>query len=483
MKNVRRLLAAALTLTMLGGVLAGCGDEGAPSRENSENSVQTEESSVETQMSSESQEPEQSKADAVPEKPYKGMHFVVMIRDDMESRYGKDANAEFQNTHYQTIYHALNEWCLENEATWEQFATQDVNALVAAVASGNGPDIYFHYGQFPLLPNLGLAQPITEYYDYLADKYGAQYLDVKEYKGEIYGVQLPFNGYGSLVYPRDVLEQYGIKTPREYFMEGTWTWDALRQVANELTKDLDGDGEYDMHGVDTNYIHRFEVPFQRVNEDGTLTSLLDTEKNRYFYQMLYEEHTLSQAFTHGNAGGKTQMAIQAQVVLTDPSTVVWEDEASGHIKEAVPLPAYEEGEAVSINLFDCMIPSSAQNLDASVSMLDYLLECSCEVAFPDRYDFVGLRGTTEESATYLAQAKAAYEERINKTKALPEYDPEYIDAITEYYADKAIWTDNTFSGINIDSKEFFKNPAADSVAALAPVHQQQCETYNKLYVY
>ena len=475
MKSTKRLFAAVLAASMLLTSLAGCGNDGSQENTQSTTTVTT------TSTDGASTEPA---TEAVDEKPYKGMNFVIMIRDDMESRYGPEANAEFKNDHYQTIYHALNEWCLENEATWSQLATQDVNVLMSAVAAGQGPDLYFHYYQFPLLPNLGLAQPIDEYYDQLAEKYGAQYLDIMNYKGSTYGVHLPFNGYGSMVYYRDVLEEYGVKTPREYFMEGNWTWDAVREITGEITKDLDGDGALDMVGLGTNYIHRFWAPFQQVNEDGSLTSLLNTDRNMYLYQMMYEEHTVNGTWTHANITDcLTVMTIQSQITLTDPSSIVWEDEATGHIREAVPLPPYEEGEAVSVNLFDSMVPTGAQNLDASISMLDYLLECCCEVAFPDRYDFVGLRGTTEESAAYLEMAKEGYQARVEKTMAMPEYDAAYVDAITEYLGDKAIWSDATFSGVSVDGKVFWQNPPSTVLAEIYPVHQAQCETYNSLYIY
>ena len=475
MRDLKKLLATGLAASMVLTSLAGCG---------SDNTDTTQGTTAVTTTSATEEVSTEPVTEAADEKPYKGMNFVIMIRDDMESRYGPEANAEFKNDHYQTIYHALNEWCLENEATWSQLATQDVNVLMSAVAAGQGPDLYFHYYQFPLLPNLGLAQPIDEYYDQLAEKYGAQYLDIMNYKGSTYGVHLPFNGYGSMVYYRDVLEEYGVKTPREYFMEGNWTWDAVREITSEITKDLDGDGALDMVGLGTNYIHRFWAPFQQVNEDGSLTSLLNTDRNMYLYQMMYEEHTVNGTWTHANITDcLTVMTIQSQITLTDPSSIVWEDESTGHIREAVPLPPYEEGEAVSVNLFDSMVPTGAQSLEASISMLDYLLECCCEVAFPDRYDFVGLRGTTEESAAYLEMAKEGYQARVEKTMAMPEYDAAYIDAITEYLGDKAIWSDATFSGVSVDGKVFWQNPPSTVLAEIYPVHQAQCETYNSLYIY
>lgn len=51
-----------------------------------------------------------------------------------------------------------------------------------------------------------------------------------------------------LSYNKTLFEQFGVKTPMEYFQEGNWNWDTFREVALEMTGDTDGDGENDVYG-------------------------------------------------------------------------------------------------------------------------------------------------------------------------------------------------------------------------------------------
>lgn len=65
-------------------------------------------------------------------------------------------------------------------------------------------------------------------------------------------------------YNKTLFDEYGVKTPMEYFNEGNWTWDTFRDVALQMTGDTDGDGETDMYGFgwwDSFYV-------QMLNADG-----------------------------------------------------------------------------------------------------------------------------------------------------------------------------------------------------------------------
>ena len=149
------------------------------------------------------------------------------------------------------------------------------------------------------MANLGLMQPISAYYDELADKYGAAYLDVLKYQGEYYGINLPWNETTTLRYNRTLFEEYGVKTPKEYFLEGTWDWDAFRTCLHEITRDTDGDGVNNTIGTGF-YMMTCFAPSIAEDEDGRIHSLLNTDKNRDLYQMLYEEFSLNKTMNSDN---------------------------------------------------------------------------------------------------------------------------------------------------------------------------------------
>ncbi|MBO5197663.1 MAG: extracellular solute-binding protein [Lachnospiraceae bacterium] len=478
MRNLKKLLAVTLAGSMMLASLAGCGND------NNQETTQgtTVSTTATTAATTATTATTESTTEAVDEKPWKGMTFKVMIRDDMVTKYGPDAEQKDGGWPYQAFYHALNEWCLENECSWEQLASVDVNVMMAAIASGNGPDLYAHYGQFPLLPNLGLVQPIDDYVEELSEKYGAQYLEMKKYKEHYYGVHMPDNAYGGFQYDRTLYEEYGVKTPREYFMEGEWNWETWRTVMNEMTKDLDGDGTLDTCGANIGRLKQVSYSLEEVLADGSLKSVVDSAKVRFFAQMTYEEYSVNKSIVNNdNERATVAGKFECKIVLTDPRTMLWEQ--NGHIWEAVPVPTYEEGEGVNVNMFDVMIPTGAQSLEASVELMDYLLECRAEVAAPDLYDFEGLKGTTDESAAYIEMMNNLYTTGVEATKELEGYDEEYMTAVWDFLKDKSIWTQNTYSGVKTGYNEFLTIPASTAIAEIHPTHQAACETYNSLYIY
>lgn len=77
------------------------------------------------------------------------------------------------------------------------------------------------------------------------DIFDGAWQSVSNDKGEIYGI--PFLWESLIVlYNKDILEASGIELPTS---ENPWTWDDLRRVAKELTKDFDGDGQVDQWGA------------------------------------------------------------------------------------------------------------------------------------------------------------------------------------------------------------------------------------------
>lgn len=77
------------------------------------------------------------------------------------------------------------------------------------------------------------------------DIFEGAWKSVSNEKGQIFGI--PFLWESLIVlYNQDILEDAGIELPTS---ENPWTWDDLRRVAKELTKDFDGDGQVDQWGA------------------------------------------------------------------------------------------------------------------------------------------------------------------------------------------------------------------------------------------
>ena len=121
---------------------------------------------------------------------------------------------------------AVDEWAAINGVTIEYKGGYNQNQILAAMTSGDHPDMVFASNRFPAIANVGIADAFTEEeYNKLAAICGEAYLDAVNYKGTSYGFVVPWVGTIMMYYNKTMFENYGVKTPKEYYMEGEWTWE------------------------------------------------------------------------------------------------------------------------------------------------------------------------------------------------------------------------------------------------------------------
>lgn len=130
---------------------------------------------------------------------------------------------------------------------------------------------------FPTFGAKGILQDISPYIDLDDDFWYDSATDAYTFGGVTYAVgadAIPV----VISYNKTLFDQYNIKTPREYFDEGNWTWDTFRDVAMQMTGDTDGDGLNDTFGFgwwDCFYIQLLTtngVTCLSFNDDGTVSS-------------------------------------------------------------------------------------------------------------------------------------------------------------------------------------------------------------------
>lgn len=298
-----------------------------------------------------------------------------------------------------------------------------------------------------------------------------------------------------------MMEDMGIKTPREYYEEGNWTYETFRECLKQCTTDEDGDGVLDTRGISTHGFAERIMPAVVVNEDGTISSTLDTERSRDFYQMMYEAYSLDGSITDGNVGlkkeGETYIMMQFWQVEPYMLNTICYTDADGYAIETVPVPIWKKGDteqSASINYCYMMIPTGSSNVEAVNSLMDYIMECGVK-AMDDATEglrgceFEGLKGSTDWSAQFLKAREEAIQKQNAPIYAMPEYDPEWITTLNNYFDETAyhMWLNCPNVTWNVTSNANFKSlrtmPSATSIAELAPVHQAQCDTYNNTYIY
>lgn len=165
-----------------------------------------------------------------------------------------------------------------------------MNQTINMVNNGEVCDlVQAHDQNFPIYAAKNIVQDISKYVD-LEDEF---WYDSVTKSFTFAGVPYAIGADPTPVvisYNKTLFEQKGVKTPREYFDEGNWTWDTFKDVALEMTSDNDGDGNNDIYGF--GWWGSFYV--QMLNSNGT-TSMIYAEDGSIQSNYLSKEAT--EAFT------------------------------------------------------------------------------------------------------------------------------------------------------------------------------------------
>ena len=398
---------------------------------------------------------------------------------------------------------AMDEWATINGVTIEYKGSYNQNTILSAINSGEKPDaIFFQAGYFPGTSNVGLTAPFTDAeYEKIAQICGnTGYLDMMTYNDQSHGVIYPWTGNAMCYYNKTMFENYGVKTPKEYFMEGEWTWSNLLKCMEEMTRDIDSDGTIDTYGLpaDSTGAGRFFNTW-KTDENGKLVSRMDEQIVYDFFQFKYDAYTTKKVVL---APGKNQI----QKNVTYPMTAMqlsdcepynfehlYQSIPNGDELEVVPMPAYDgKGEKVNSLMWNqqafSLIPACDER-EAVIDLLCYVLKCGLKY----RSDFslgaleceyMGIQGKSELSKKWKEAFAKVCEDRAASIKELANYDEELIKKIYESF-EGAVWHCNVqYSKTKaLDSySEVTKLPPASAIAAIKDKYQATLDAYNELYI-
>lgn len=185
---------------------------------------------------------------------------------------------------------AMEEWAAMNGVTLEFKGGYNQAAILAQIQAGSAPDLCFYSEQFPKCANAGIVTGFTtEEYNKLAAICGKEYLDMLKYKNEAVGFIRPWVGNNMCYYNKTMFEDYGVKTPKEYFMEGDWTWSNFVKCIDAMTQDVNADGTIDTYGLNGDSLARYRLfnPI-KYDESGKVLSVIDEPIVQDFFQLKYD---------------------------------------------------------------------------------------------------------------------------------------------------------------------------------------------------
>lgn len=151
---------------------------------------------------------------------------------------------------FEELTGATLEWVI---VAWADYKEK----LVSSVSAGTGPDIVFFGPEaMPTYINKEIILPVSDYVDFEKPAFTTYYPQVKKIldyftmDGKIYALSNLGPGSHKLYYRKDLLENAGLEDPYELFLNGEWTWDKWFELMEDVTQDLDGDGQNDVWGFD-----------------------------------------------------------------------------------------------------------------------------------------------------------------------------------------------------------------------------------------
>lgn len=262
----RKLVSALLVAAMSVSLLAGCGEAGAPVAESTGNTNVTEE----TANSNEATATEGAAAEEVA-----AGYVYPETLDNADLVIVWDTTEDAWNATLAENPDAFNLVWTTKKAFEEKYGGNvevigvgwgdQMSQVIDMVNAGETCDLaQAHDQNFPIYGAKNIVQDISQYID-LNDGF---WYDSVTNAFTFGGVHYAAGADAAPVvisYNKTLFDEYGVKTPMEYFEEGNWTWDTFREVALNMTGDTDGDGELDVYGFgwwDSFYV-------QMLNANGT----------------------------------------------------------------------------------------------------------------------------------------------------------------------------------------------------------------------
>jgi len=396
---------------------------------------------------------------------------------------------------------AIEEWATEQGVTIQYLGAYNQSQVLANMSSGNKPDIIFQTSNFPSMANVGITSAFTDAeVSKLAEICGTDlYFTMMNYKGQSHGFVFPWSGVTMLYYNRTMFEDYGVKTPKEYFLEGNWNWETFQLCLEQTTKDLDSDGEVDTYGIPNDSMGAGMFYSTKEDENGNLISRVDEPIAYDYYELIYNNLTVKKNIQRP---GKNK--IQTNVIY--PMTAMqmgdcepynfehlYQTIPNGNIVEAVPVPAYVNGdtkEQTTVWTDSCgSLTATCDEREAAIDLLAYLLKVGLKYISDFslgtvKCDYAGMQGTCELSAQWKTAFAKVCSDRAAAIKKIDGYDAELVAQINEYINNATPYMRRKYVGVDslTSYAEMYNLPPESAIAAVKAKYQASLDTYNSKYI-
>ena len=398
---------------------------------------------------------------------------------------------------------ACEDWAALNNAKVEYVCGNSSTAILTAVNSGETPDIVVASNEFPLLPNLEITRKFTDEELAAVQKIvGEGWTEMLKYRGGVHGVQMPWGGNHLYYYNRTMYENYGAKSPKEYYLEGNWTYETMEKCHESVTRDNNGNGkidEDDTYGISSTQLLRFlSYPYQVMMdpETGKLTNTVDTSvEYRTLLEMSYKGRTETLSVVSGNNTCKTPTNPRPSAQFSDAEWYnfahLYQMLENGDVIETLPCPVVSTEQPTRVTSYTtrymAMLKSCDEN-EAAFALYCYILKVGMRYIsdfsvglYECTYD--GIQGACDYSKGWISQFNKVLRDRRRDFAEIEDWDQEtYLQMVKDLFAQGTRqYAFAKYSGSSDYSGSTDTLPPASLIAALTEHNNGWIAKYNSLY--
>ena len=385
---------------------------------------------------------------------------------------------------------AIDEWAAMNKVTVVYEGDYDQNTILGAINSGEKPDLLLHCTKMPIVASSGVVRPFTDAeYAQLADTCGSAYLDVVSYKGKSCGVNYPWSGNSLFYYNKTVFEKYGVKSPKDYYMEGTWTWDNAQKCFDEITAKLKADGSRDYGNSSWNVI---SIPYKlKENNDGTVTPLQTSEEYRKYYEIQYHcEVQTGSVGTYAYSYFSTSPRPVTQIFHAELYNFEHLNQTldNGDVIETIypPVYSYESEKVIQYSQAFFSFLSSCDENEATLALMTYLLRVGMRYMSDFslgmyKCDYEGMRGASVYSKGWKDNFEQILADRQETFDTIEDWDQEMYEKMIKDIADSSGFIGRYYANQPQPKYGVPLLPPASEIPIRAQEWEAWAETYNERY--
>lgn len=211
-----------------------------------------------------------------------------------------------------------------------------------------------------------------------------------------------------VTFSKDLTREYALEDPYELVRAGKWTWDKLGEMARQVSKDVDGDGQFtqaDLYGfvgeLDWQFINAMYACDQRLmktDEDGHYVLDINTAKTQSIVDKLNDllyvgNQTYTFPYNSKNTNSSAYLPFEsgrALFYMNQPGSVT-ELRATEFEFGILPYPKFDENQAnyVTLNWAGTICaPMNVNSPEKVGAVVEYLGAKSREIVLPAYFDIL-----------------------------------------------------------------------------------------------